>query len=95
MTRDFSFFKGTLPKQVPLRLKVEHRLLTIFCISAVNINASLKLRGTKEEDRRTLQKENYLENRINRNEIKFNQTKLQGYALTDQNSTFLLQLEHH
>lgn len=83
MTADFSFFKGTLPKQVPVRLKVEHPSLSIFGISAVNTNASLKLRSTKEEDRHIIQKENYLEDRINRNEIKFNHTELQGYALSD------------
>lgn len=49
----------------------------------------------KENNRRTLQEEDYLENRLNRRETKFTQTKLQEYALTDQNHAFLLQLEHY
>lgn len=71
---------------------MEHTSHSIFCISAINTNVSPKLRSKKEEDRYTLQQENYLEDRINRNYVKFD-PKLQGYALRDQNCTFPLQLE--
>lgn len=72
---------------------MEHTPLSLFCSSAVNTNASLKLRSTKERERHISQKETTW--RTGQSKINFNQTKLQRYGFTDQNRTFLLQLEHH